>query len=367
MGAQDGAEIAELTGIYLLQQINKSLSKMEQKAHAGLYRDDGLIYIEDANDPLINRIEKTLHRIFKNNKLSISLEQNGHVVNFLDVTMDTDGTYKPYKKPNSKITYVSRASNHPPSITKNIPRSIGKRLYTISSSKAEFSNAKDDYQHALNEAGYTDLLTYDPEQGNKRRKWSIVWFNPPYSRNVATNIGKEFFNLLKIHFPTQHPLHRLFNKNTVKLSYSCTMNMDTIIKAHNAKIFNKEEDNNSKQDKTCNCRDQATCAVENNCLKNNVVYKATVQYEDKEQHYIGMTENTFKARYTLHKSSFKHCTKRKQTELSNLIWTLKDSDTEYKLTWRIIDRARPYQGGKRTCNLYLSEKFHILTGSNLIN
>ena len=145
------------------------------------------------------------------------------------------------------------------------------------------------------------------------------------------------------------------------------MNMDTIIKAHNAKILNKEEDNNSKQDKTCNCRDQATCPVENNCLKNNVVYKATVQYEDKEQHYIGMTENTFKTRYTLHKSSFKHSTKRKQTELSNLIWTLKDSDTEYKLTWGIIDRARPYQAGKRTCNLCLSEKFHILTGSNLIN
>ena len=38
MGAQDGAEIAELTGIYLLQQVNDSLSKMEQKAHRGLYR-----------------------------------------------------------------------------------------------------------------------------------------------------------------------------------------------------------------------------------------------------------------------------------------------------------------------------------------
>ena len=70
------------------------------------------------------------------------------------------------------------------------------------------------------------------------------------------------------------------------------MNMDTIIKAHNAKILNTEEDNHSKQDNTCNCRDQATCPVENNCLKNNVVYKATVQYEGKEQHYIGMTENT---------------------------------------------------------------------------
>ena len=107
--------------------------------------------------------------------------------------------------------------------------------------------------------------------------------------------------------------------------------------------------------------------VGNNCLKNNVVYKATVQYEDKEQNYIGMTENTFKTRYTLHKAPFKHSTKRKQTELSNLIWTLKDNGTEYKLTWSIINRARPYQPGKRTCNLCLSEKFHILTGSHLIN
>ena len=207
MGVQDGAEIAELTGIYFLQHVNDSLSKMEQKAHTGLYRDDGLIYIEDTNGPLLNRIEKALHRIFKSNKLSISLEQKGHEANFLDFTMDTDGTHKPYKKPNGKITYVSKASNHPPSITKNIPKSIGKRLNTISSSEAEFSNAKDDYQHALGEAGYSDELTYNPEQSkptrvNKKRKRNIVWFNPPYSRNVATNIGKEFFNLLEVHFPT---------------------------------------------------------------------------------------------------------------------------------------------------------------------
>ena len=72
------------------------------------------------------------------------------------------------------------------------------------------------------------------------------------------------------------------------------MNLDNIIKAHNAKILNKEEDNSGNDDKTCNCRDQTACPVGNNCLKNNVVYKATVQYEDKEQNYIGMTENTFK-------------------------------------------------------------------------
>ena len=114
-----------------------------------MYRDDGLIYIEKANRPLINKIEKALHRIFKKNKLSVSMKQKGQTVNFLDVTLTTDGSHKPYKKPNSNITYVSRASNHPPSIPRNIPASIQKRLNTISSSEAEFANAKDDYQKVL--------------------------------------------------------------------------------------------------------------------------------------------------------------------------------------------------------------------------
>ena len=162
MGAQDGAEIAELTGIYLLKQVNDFLSQMGEKTHAGLYRDDGLIYIEKVNGPNIIKIEKALHRIFKKNKLSVSMEQKGHTVNFLDVTLTTDGSHKPYEKPNSNITYVSRASNHPPSIPRNILTSIQKRLNTISSSEAEFDNAKDDYQKALCEAGYMDELKYDP-------------------------------------------------------------------------------------------------------------------------------------------------------------------------------------------------------------
>ena len=337
MGAQDGAEIAELTGIYLLKQVNESLSRMGEKTHAGLYRDDGLIYIENANGPLINKIEKALHRIFKNNKLSISMEQKGHTVNFLDVTLTTDGSHNPYRKPNCNITYVRRVSNHPPSIPKNIPRSIQKRLNTISSSEFEFNNAKDDYQKAPRDAGYTDELKYELEQNKltrttRIRKRNVVWFNPPYSRSVATNIGKEFFDLLRFHFPKQHPLHRLFNKNTVKLSYSCTMNMDTIIKAHNAKILKKEEESSKNSERSCNCRDKAGCPVANNCLKSNVVYKATVQHDENTQHYIGMTENTFKTRYTLHKSSLKHGKNRNQTELSNLIWTLKDKNIPYKLT-----------------------------------
>ena len=153
------------------------------------------IGIEDANGPLINRIEKALHRILKRNELNISIEQKGHTINFLDVTLSTDGSHKPYKKPNSTIKYVNKGSNHPPSITKNIPSSIQKRLNSISSCEREFIDAKDEYQKALTDAGYTHDSEHNKSNHKRKRKRRIVWFNPPFSKNVATNIGKEFFNL----------------------------------------------------------------------------------------------------------------------------------------------------------------------------
>ena len=131
MGAQDRAEIAELVSIYLLKQISDFLVSVGQNCHAGLYRDDGLIYMESSNGPLISNIERALNRIFKSNHLKISIEQRGQTVNFLDVTLSTDGSFKPYRKPNSSVAYVSKTSNYPPSILKNIPSSIQKRLTTI--------------------------------------------------------------------------------------------------------------------------------------------------------------------------------------------------------------------------------------------
>ena len=59
--------------------------------------------------------------------------------------------------------------------------------------------------------------------------------------------------------------------------------MDGIIKAHNAKILWKEDGNTAKDVKTCDCRDKSTCPVGNKCLRSNIVYKATVEYEDKKE------------------------------------------------------------------------------------
>ena len=125
----------------------------------------------------------------------------------------------------SFLTVKDHKVNFPNNIIiRNIPTSIQKRLTTISSSENEFMEAWEEYQKALKDAGYSEELKYEPEEHQKlkrkqNRRMKIIWFNPPCSKNVATNIEKEFFGLIRIHFPKQHPFNRLFNKLTVKLSY----------------------------------------------------------------------------------------------------------------------------------------------------
>ena len=107
-------------------------------------------------------------------------QQKGHSVNFLDVTLETDGSYKPYRKPNGITKYVNKASNHPPSILKNIPASIQRRLNSMSSSEDMFGGAKDEYEKALKDAGYTETLQYDSGvtrgcRPKRKRSRRIIW------------------------------------------------------------------------------------------------------------------------------------------------------------------------------------------------
>ena len=57
-----------------------------------------------------------------------------------------------------------------------------------------------------------------------------------HGQNVRTNIGKTFLKLIK-HFPRDHRLHKIFNRDTLKLGYSCMSNMPSIIKPHNCKLL----------------------------------------------------------------------------------------------------------------------------------
>ena len=46
----------------------------------------------------------------------------------------------------------------------------------------------------------------------------MIWFNPPYSKDVRNDIGKTFLQLLSKHFPKDHEMHKIFNNSTVKIS-----------------------------------------------------------------------------------------------------------------------------------------------------
>lgn len=53
---------------------------------------------------------------------------------------------------------------------------------------------------------------------------------------LGTNAGTIFIKFISNYSPALNTLHKIFNKNTVKKSYSCTDNIAQIIKRHNTKI-----------------------------------------------------------------------------------------------------------------------------------
>lgn len=127
-------------------------------------------------------------------------------------------------KPNNVLQYVNTKSNHPPAVINNIQEGINKRLSEISSSEEVFNKAAPVYQKALDANGYNYKLRYEKpklETKDKSRKRNIIWYNPPYDRNVKSKIGKEFLKILDKCFPASNKLHKIFNRNTVKISYSC--------------------------------------------------------------------------------------------------------------------------------------------------
>ena len=119
--------------------------------------------------------------------------------------MDLDkNEYGPFIKPNDTPVYVDTGSNHPQKVLENIPKGINRRLSTISANKEIFDKAAPLYQAALEKSGHNFKLNFEEvtvssDEGTKekkKRKRTIIWFNPPYSRTVQTNVGKTFLKLM---------------------------------------------------------------------------------------------------------------------------------------------------------------------------
>ena len=218
--------------------------------------------------------------------------------------------------------YVHNESNHPLSITRNIPVAINKRLNEISSNKESFEKTAPLYQSAINQSGYTYQLTFEadttsnvenkPEANNtnqtpnskRSRQRKVTWYNPPFSKNVKTNVGRKFLNIVNESFKKGQPLHKISNKNALKVSYSCMPSLKSKISAHKSCLEKSTRPTEPIQ-KSYNCRAKPSCPLNGKCLTSNVVYQATVTSEKGHETYISLTGDNFKNRYRNHTASFR--------------------------------------------------------------
>ncbi len=135
MGSYDGAEICELVGLFILNNLGQKFGK----GNIDLYRDDGLAIMKNKSARLADKTRTELHKCFEQFGLKITAEANLLIVNFLDGTFDlNNGKFIPYRKLNDDPLYINRHSNHLPKIIKKLPRSINKRISALSADEQTF-------------------------------------------------------------------------------------------------------------------------------------------------------------------------------------------------------------------------------------
>ena len=90
-----GAEVCDLTGLYILSKIK---TVFENQNDVGLYRDDGLGILQHLSGLQVERVRKEIIKIFKECGLSIRIKTNLKIVQFRDIELDViNNTYRPYK------------------------------------------------------------------------------------------------------------------------------------------------------------------------------------------------------------------------------------------------------------------------------
>ena len=143
MRSYDGTKVCELIVLYLLCKLAPLIATKK----VGLYRDEGLAVIHQANGPKMDKIRKDIIALVKSELLSITINTNLIETDFLDVSFNLEmEKCSPYRKPNSTPLYIHSKSNHPPSITKQLPSMTNRRISNLSCNENEFSKAKHLYE-----------------------------------------------------------------------------------------------------------------------------------------------------------------------------------------------------------------------------
>ena len=187
-------------------------------------------------------------------------------------------------------------------------------------------------------------------------------------------MGEYFLKLIDKHFPKGSQFHKHFNRRTVKVSYCCCKNVSSHIAQRNHKVMEERED---QEECLCKCKEEnksasgcltaaeedkkKECPLPGGCLTKEVVYQAIVTSGTEKWNYFGETEQTFKQRWTGHKSNIKN-EGQPGTALSAKVWELKNAGRSYMIKNHIVKKAHPYKTGDSVCDLCLTEKTCIVLG-----
>ena len=217
-----------MIGLFILHELGKRFGKQ----NAVLYGDDGLILLKNHRARLADKARNDLEKVFKQFGLKITTVSNQQIVNFLDITLNLfDCSYQTYSKPNDKPQLFQPSTDH----YNATPASKRQTNLVLSSNQTSFETASPLYEDALTKSHFNTKLFYlpdtwiQPTSSQRRRQRNIIWYNPPYSKNVRTNIRREFLKLIDKHFPHVNKLHKIFNRNTIKVSYSSMENIRSAI------------------------------------------------------------------------------------------------------------------------------------------
>ena len=209
---------------------------------------------------------------------------------------------------------------------------------------------------------------------------------PTFCKLANIDVGKYFLRLIDKHFKQDNILHKIFNRKTLKISYSCTRNISQIINSANNEIINEfhnrvnnnndnnnnnnnnnddddDDDDNIKKKIECNCKSRSDCPMNGFCNLDNVVYQSIIYPKEDindRKSYIGISSTKWKVRYGNHKFSFTHEHKKNQTALSKHYWGLKNKGLTPDIQWSILKRSNTPKSFDSRCNLCLEEKMHIL-------
>ena len=122
-------------------------------------------------------------------------------------------------------------------------------------------------------------------------------------------------------FSKSQLVRKIFNRNTLKLSYSCMPNIRNVISGHNKSVvrkFTSTDDPSTKPRPFKLHRNKSSHPFHGKCLTSNEVHHAIVVRNDtNHESYVGHIEEEFKKRYNCQTRSFRLSKYRNATELNN--------------------------------------------------